>query len=230
MAVIRLPEQHRGRPRSRCKECFEAVLYVLKTGCQWELRPGEYPPKSTMHRCFKVWKKAKVFYRLFRKTRCQDASQVVAHIDSTIRIAKRGDKISKAGKCKSSKITALCNEQSQIRNFEIGNGGESDHKAVMPIISSVPANVYVTADNKKLRRILRYRGSMPLIPRRQFPNSPFRRTPKPHIYKSRWQMEKAFSETDQFRKLVVRQERDSHTYKQYWYLGLAWLELKKLTG
>jgi transposase len=45
MAVIRLteaqwefiqqflPEQHMGRPRSRDKECFEEVLYVLKTGC-----------------------------------------------------------------------------------------------------------------------------------------------------------------------------------------------------
>ena len=147
---------------------------------------------------------------------------------------KGGDKISKAGKFKSSKITALCNEQSQIKTFEIGNGGESDHKAVIPIIQSVPANVYVTADrgfdSKKLRRVLRHKGSMPLIPRRQFPNSPLRRTPKPYIYKSRWQMEKAFSQTDQFRKLLVRQERDSKTYKQYWYLGLAWLELKKLTG
>lgn len=147
---------------------------------------------------------------------------------------KGGDKISKAGKFKSSKITALCNEQSQIKNFEIGNGGESDHKAVISIIPSVPANVYVTADrgfdSKKLRRILRHKGSRPLIPRRQFPNSPLRRTPKPYIYKSRWQIEKAFSETDQFRKLLVRQERDSKTYKQYWYFGLAWLELKKLTG
>lgn len=102
MAVIRLnqeqwefiqrflPEQHMGRPRSRDKECFEAVLYVLKTGCQWELLPVEYPPKSTVHRRYLLWKKAKVFYRLFRKTRCQDPAQAVVHIDSTIRLAKRG--------------------------------------------------------------------------------------------------------------------------------------------
>jgi hypothetical protein len=149
-------------------------------------------------------------------------------------LQKGGDKISKAGKFKSSKITALCNEKSQIQGFEIGNGGESDYKAVTPIISSIPTGVYITADrgfdSKKLRRILRYKGSMPLIPRRQFPNSPLRRTPKPHIYKCRWQIEKAFSQTDQFRRLLVRQERDSTTYKQYWYLGLTWLELKKLTG
>jgi len=102
MAVIRLnneqwtfiqeflPEQHMERPRSRDKECFEAILYVLKTGCQWELLPGEYPPKSTVHRRYLIWKKARVFYRLFRKTRCKEPGQAVFHMDATIRLAKRG--------------------------------------------------------------------------------------------------------------------------------------------
>lgn len=85
-----LPEQHMGRPRSRDKECFEAILYVLKTGCQWELLPCEYPPKSTVHRRFKVWQKAKVFQRIFRKTRCNNPAQTVVHIDATIKQAKRG--------------------------------------------------------------------------------------------------------------------------------------------
>mgnify|MGYP006228832977 CR=1 FL=1 len=85
-----LPEQHMGRPRTRDKECFEAALYVLKTGCQWEMLPKEYPPKSTVHKRYLVWKKARVFYRLFRKTRCTDPAQAIYHIDSTIRIAKRG--------------------------------------------------------------------------------------------------------------------------------------------
>lgn len=85
-----IPEQRMGRPRTRDKECFEAILYVLKTGCQWELLPECYPPKSTVHDRFLLWKKQRVFYRLFRKTSCTDPSETVAHIDSTIRIAKRG--------------------------------------------------------------------------------------------------------------------------------------------
>ena len=85
-----LPEEHMGRPRSRDKECFEAVLYVLKTGCQWDMLPGEYPPKSTVHRRYLVWKKAKVFYNLFRRTRRHNPLQSVVHIDSTIRLVKRG--------------------------------------------------------------------------------------------------------------------------------------------
>ena len=85
-----LPEQYMGRPRSRDKECFEAILYVLKTLCQWEFLPVEYPPKSTVHRRYLMWKKAKVFYWLFRKTRCNAPKQTVVHIDATLRLAKRG--------------------------------------------------------------------------------------------------------------------------------------------
>jgi len=85
-----LPEQHMGGPRKKDKECFEAILYKLKTGCQWEYLPDGYPPKSTVHDRFLLWKKEKVFYRLFRKTRCNDPKQAVVHIDATLRLAKRG--------------------------------------------------------------------------------------------------------------------------------------------
>jgi transposase len=85
-----IPEQHFGRPRTRDKECFEAILYVLKTGCQWDLLPGCYPPKSTVHDRYLLWKKQRVFYRLFRKTRCNNPAQTVTHIDATLRLVKRG--------------------------------------------------------------------------------------------------------------------------------------------
>ena len=129
---------------------------------------------------------------------------------------------------------ALCNEDGQIQQFDLGDGGESDHKAVKPILPHIPKGVWVTLDkgfdSKKLRRHIRYRQARPSCPRRQFKNLPTRRTPKPYIYNSRWIIEQAFSRTDAFRKLTVRYERNSYHYKQYWYLGLAWLELKKLTG
>ena len=54
-----LPIQHMGRPRSNDKECFEAILYKLITGCQWCYLPDGYPPKSTVHDRYLLWKKAK---------------------------------------------------------------------------------------------------------------------------------------------------------------------------
>ena len=38
---------------------FNAVLYVLKTGCQWRSLPHDYPKWSTVYSYFKVWKDAK---------------------------------------------------------------------------------------------------------------------------------------------------------------------------
>lgn len=147
---------------------------------------------------------------------------------------KGGEKISKAGKYKSSKVTALASEQGQIQHLDIAPGGQSDHKAIKPILKAIPKNVYVTCDrgddSQKLRRQIRQKQPRPVIPRRQNTTQKVRRTTKPYIYKSRWIVEQAFSRTDQFRTLTVRYERVASTYKQFWYLGLAWLEIQKLTG
>lgn len=42
-------------PRGRGRRCFEALLYLLRTGCQWSELPSYYPPKSTVHDALKRW-------------------------------------------------------------------------------------------------------------------------------------------------------------------------------
>lgn len=37
------------------RECYNAIRYVLKTGCQWRMLPVEFPPKSTVHDAFTRW-------------------------------------------------------------------------------------------------------------------------------------------------------------------------------
>jgi len=36
-------------------DVFYAVLYVLKNGCQWDMAPSDFPPKSTVSTYFKQW-------------------------------------------------------------------------------------------------------------------------------------------------------------------------------
>ena len=36
---------------------FNAILYLLKTGCQWRMIPKEYPKWRTVHEYFTIWKK-----------------------------------------------------------------------------------------------------------------------------------------------------------------------------
>ena len=47
----------RTRPRQvDVYEVFCAVLYLLKSGCQWDMLPSEFPAKSTVYYYFKMWK------------------------------------------------------------------------------------------------------------------------------------------------------------------------------
>ena len=38
-----------GRKRTtEMREVLNAIFYVLKTGCQWEMLPHDFPPKGTV--------------------------------------------------------------------------------------------------------------------------------------------------------------------------------------
>jgi transposase len=53
-----LPVYPGGRPRKTDLRCVvDAVLYVLRTGCQWRYLPKDLPPKSTVWRYFDEWRR-----------------------------------------------------------------------------------------------------------------------------------------------------------------------------
>src|SRR3954453_18333873 len=47
------PEPGGGRPRkTEMRDVLDAILYILRTGCQWRYLPGDPPPKSHGWRFF----------------------------------------------------------------------------------------------------------------------------------------------------------------------------------
>lgn len=36
-------------------EVFCAILYLLKSGCQWDMLPSDFPKKSTVFYYFQIW-------------------------------------------------------------------------------------------------------------------------------------------------------------------------------
>jgi putative transposase len=51
------PEKSGGRPRTTdTREVMNALLYVLRTGCQWDLLPKCFPPKSTVYGYYSQWR------------------------------------------------------------------------------------------------------------------------------------------------------------------------------
>lgn len=46
-----------GRPRkTSMRDVLDAILYLLRTGCQWRYLPKDFPPKSTVWGYFKQWR------------------------------------------------------------------------------------------------------------------------------------------------------------------------------
>jgi putative transposase len=47
-----------GHPRTTdMREVCNAIYYHLKTGCQWDMLPGEFPPSSTVYYYYRKWQK-----------------------------------------------------------------------------------------------------------------------------------------------------------------------------
>jgi transposase len=46
-------------------QVFSAILYVLRSGCQWKALPRKYGSASTVHRHFRRWDKAGFFQALW---------------------------------------------------------------------------------------------------------------------------------------------------------------------
>src|SRR5260221_3188921 len=55
-----------GRPRLEDRRAFEAIVYVLRTGIQWNALPRELGASSTVHERFQQWEQAGFFKALWQ--------------------------------------------------------------------------------------------------------------------------------------------------------------------
>jgi putative transposase len=52
-----LPRPKRtGRPPADLREVLNAILYLVRTGCQWRMLPRDFPPWSTVHTWYRRWR------------------------------------------------------------------------------------------------------------------------------------------------------------------------------
>src|SRR5436305_8721050 len=71
------PEPGGGRPRKTdMRDVLDAVLYIVRSGCQWRYLPVDFPPKSTVWRYFDQWRRDgtldRIHDRLRRKVRTME--------------------------------------------------------------------------------------------------------------------------------------------------------------
>ncbi len=53
-----LPRAKRtGRPPADLRRVVNAILYLVRTGCQWRMLPRDFPPWSTVHTWYRRWRR-----------------------------------------------------------------------------------------------------------------------------------------------------------------------------
>ena len=65
-----------GRPRSvDLREVFNAILYIDRSGCQWDMLPHDLPPKSSVYEYFASWRDTGLWQKLLDVLRegCREA-------------------------------------------------------------------------------------------------------------------------------------------------------------
>src|SRR2546421_13035853 len=64
-----------GRPRMDDRRAFEAIVYVLRTGLQWNALPHELGASSTVHDRFQEWE-AKGFFKALWQVGLQEYDEL----------------------------------------------------------------------------------------------------------------------------------------------------------
>ena len=66
------PAKHGGRPREvNMREVVNTLLYLNRTGCQWDMLPHDLLPKSTVYDYFAAWRNDGSWQRMMEQLRAQ---------------------------------------------------------------------------------------------------------------------------------------------------------------
>jgi putative transposase len=69
------------------REILNAIFYVQRTGCQWEMLPHDLPPYSTVYSYFRKWQRKGIWQQMHDQVRTQLRTQWGRAEDSTVAIA-----------------------------------------------------------------------------------------------------------------------------------------------
>ncbi len=75
------PEKAGGRHRTAdMREVVNAIFYVIRTRCPWEMLPHDFPPYSTVYSYFRRWQKRGVWQKINKNLHQKEVRQV--HLSS----------------------------------------------------------------------------------------------------------------------------------------------------
>ncbi len=72
------PPKSTGRPRVDQREALDAIIFRMRSGCQWNHLPREFPDDSSVHRTFQRWVELGVLELIWEKLieKCEELGGV----------------------------------------------------------------------------------------------------------------------------------------------------------
>ncbi len=230
----------RKRRRS-LKDIFDAIFYLLKTGCQWRQLPGDFPAWQLVYYYFRKWsrdgtiKKIHAVLRGMVRHRAGRAiSPSVGVIDSqSIRGTFRGQErgIDGGKRVKGRKRHIVVDTQGLVLGVKVHAANRHDSKAAMEVLRELKSEF------KRLKKIYAdggYRGDLKSVVkselkctlkitlRKDSSSKVFRPLPK------RWVVERTFARFESFRRLSREYEFHTQHSENMIYIAMISLMIKRL--
>jgi transposase len=224
------------------RDLFNAMRYVVKTGCQWRFLPHDLPPWTAVYQQARRWMDAGVFeaithelraiVRIIEDRECQPSGIIVDSrtIQST---PESGDRAGFDGhkKKKGSKIHAAVDTLGNLLALTVTPANENDRSQVEALAARVQE---VTGDKVEIAYVDQgYTGDDPddaasehgielIVVKHNEPKRGFLLLPR------RWVVERTFGWLGRFRRLVRDYERLATTLKGWHWLASLVILLAKV--
>ena len=152
----RLPELPRTvRMRTHAlRDVFDAIFYVLRSGCPWRMLPGDFPPWSTVYYHFRRFRLSGLWHHAFAMLRAAERKRVGKDPDASVAIVD-------------SQSMKTTEEGAGFNGYDAHKNVKGRKRHLLVDTLGLPLSIYVTSadvQNRVGARLL-LAGLGPLVPR-----------------------------------------------------------------